>query len=250
MSKCPGGCWSAFCLPQGMATWEAKLGEFDCSPQAQDWGGGGCVVCVSASQTPWYLGVCESQGVGSRVWCVGWGWCLTLVWVGVEVGVGGSSSLDQWWLSLAWLWFWLEAQRGLLQTPIMLPMAILMKKTAQGSTVYLIVHHGKWMHSLLLYQLLRVDLGLNTCCRESLLAKPSGPLGTSLARITLFWAYLTTGHVSFCGECGMYVFQARNLAGNGVYPSLWVSGSHNCSTLPSFLAWFTVSQEAEEARRW
>ena len=52
MSKCPGGCWSAFCLPQGMATWEAKLGEFDCSPQAQDWGGGGCVVCVSASQTP------------------------------------------------------------------------------------------------------------------------------------------------------------------------------------------------------
>lgn len=29
--------------------------------------------------------------------------------------------------------------------------------------------------------------------RESLLAKPSGPIGTSLARRTLFWAYVTTG---------------------------------------------------------
>ena len=30
-----------------------------------------------------------------------------------------------------------------------------------------------------------------------LLAKPSGPLGTSFAWRTLFWAYMTMGHVSF-----------------------------------------------------
>ena len=54
------------------------------------------------------------------------------------------------------------------------------------------------------------------CIRDSLLAKPSGPLGTSLAWRTLFWAYLTTGHV----------IQVRNLTGSrelptvsGVYPS-------------------------------
>ena len=33
--------------------------------------------------------------------------------------------------------------------------------------------------------------------KGSLLAKPSRPLGTSLAWRTLFWAYVTIGHVSF-----------------------------------------------------
>jgi hypothetical protein len=39
--------------------------------------------------------------------------------------------------------------------------------------------------------------------KGSLLAKPSGSLVTSLAWRTLFWAYMTTGHVSLCGKCGM-----------------------------------------------
>jgi hypothetical protein len=33
--------------------------------------------------------------------------------------------------------------------------------------------------------------------KESLLVKPSGPLGTSLAWRTLLWAYMTIGQVSF-----------------------------------------------------
>ena len=33
--------------------------------------------------------------------------------------------------------------------------------------------------------------------KGSLLAKPSGPLGTSLAWRTLFWAYMTIGHIAF-----------------------------------------------------
>jgi hypothetical protein len=40
--------------------------------------------------------------------------------------------------------------------------------------------------------------------KESLLAKPPGPLGTSLERRTLLWAYMTTGHISLCGECGTW----------------------------------------------
>lgn len=36
-----------------------------------------------------------------------------------------------------------------------------------------------------------------------LLAKPSGPLGTSLAWRTLFWAYVTIGHFSLREECGV-----------------------------------------------
>ena len=50
----------------------------------------------------------------------------------------------------------------------------------------------------------RVDQRLKTFCREeisrkgSFLAKLSGPLGTSLAWRTLFWAYVATGHSSLC----------------------------------------------------
>ena len=39
--------------------------------------------------------------------------------------------------------------------------------------------------------------------KGSLLAKPSGPLGTSLAWTTLFWAYMALGHISLSEECGM-----------------------------------------------
>jgi hypothetical protein len=38
--------------------------------------------------------------------------------------------------------------------------------------------------------------------KRSLLAKPPGPLDTSLTWRTLFCAYVTTGHVSLCGKCG------------------------------------------------
>jgi len=57
------------------------------------------------------------------------------------------------------------------------------------------VHGRKWLHTIP-YQLLRVDLRLNTfllqggmCGKGSLLVKPSGSLGTSVAWRTLFWAY-------------------------------------------------------------
>ena len=38
--------------------------------------------------------------------------------------------------------------------------------------------------------------------KGSLLANSSGPLGTSLAWRTLFWAYVTTSHISLCWKCG------------------------------------------------
>jgi hypothetical protein len=38
--------------------------------------------------------------------------------------------------------------------------------------------------------------------KGSLLTKLPGPLGTSLAWRTLFWAYMTTGHISLCVKCG------------------------------------------------
>jgi hypothetical protein len=37
--------------------------------------------------------------------------------------------------------------------------------------------------------------------KGSLLAKPSRLLGTSLAWRTLFWAYVTIGHVALFEEC-------------------------------------------------
>ena len=39
--------------------------------------------------------------------------------------------------------------------------------------------------------------------KVSLLVNLLGPLGTSLAWRTLFWAYLTTDHVSLCEGCGL-----------------------------------------------
>jgi hypothetical protein len=38
--------------------------------------------------------------------------------------------------------------------------------------------------------------------KESLLAKTSGTLGSSVAWRTLFWACVTSGHISLCEECG------------------------------------------------
>jgi hypothetical protein len=61
----------------------------------------------------------------------------------------------------------------------------------------LIVHCGKQMHAIPTSQGgLEIKYLLQGGMSEkgSLLAKPSGPLGTSLAWRTLFWAYVTTGH--------------------------------------------------------
>ena len=83
------------------------------------------------------------------------------------------------------------------------PWQILMKETIHGSKQFLVVHGEKWIHKVP-YLLLRVDLRLNTLCREervgrkkSSLAKPSGPQGILLAWRTLVWAYVTKGHESF-----------------------------------------------------
>ena len=46
--------------------------------------------------------------------------------------------------------------------------------------------------------------------KGSLLAKLSGPLGTSLAWRTVFWAYVTTEHISFMWGT-WHMFQARSL---------------------------------------
>ena len=40
--------------------------------------------------------------------------------------------------------------------------------------------------------------------KRSLLAKPSGLLGTSLAWRILFWAYMITGHNFLCGKCAIH----------------------------------------------
>jgi hypothetical protein len=78
--------------------------------------------------------------------------------------------------------------------------------------------------------------------KGNLLTEPSGPLVTSLAWRTLFWPYMTTSHMSFCGECGMCVPGQESGIDRGV---AYVSGvptecprSQTCSTLSSFLAWF------------
>jgi hypothetical protein len=79
--------------------------------------------------------------------------------------------------------------------------------------------------------------------KGSLLAKPSGPLGTSLAWRTQFWAYMTTGHVSLCKErdmcfrLGIWQRAGSHLTLRCVPKSFWVS---TCSTLSNFLAWFYI----------
>jgi hypothetical protein len=78
--------------------------------------------------------------------------------------------------------------------------------------------------------------------KGSLLAKPSGPVGTSLAWRTLFCAYMTTDQASLCVECDLYsrpgIWQgAVELPKSQVYVHQ-VSGSQTHSTLPSFLSWF------------
>jgi hypothetical protein len=56
----------------------------------------------------------------------------------------------------------------------------MMKETAYGSKEFIIAHGIKWMHSIP-YPLLRVDLKLNTFCREDCLGRdvnwlsPPGP---------------------------------------------------------------------------
>jgi hypothetical protein len=55
--------------------------------------------------------------------------------------------------------------------------------------------------------------------KESLFAKPSGPLGNSTWR-TLFFAYMTTDHSSLCEECGM-CSKPGILQGPRNYLSIW-----------------------------
>ena len=79
--------------------------------------------------------------------------------------------------------------------------------------------------------------------KRHLLAKPSGPLGTSLAWRTLFWDMWPRWEVwsSILG-------QASNRKQGDSYRLLptilgaWVPGSHTHSTFPRFLARFTVPQ--------
>jgi hypothetical protein len=76
--------------------------------------------------------------------------------------------------------------------------------------------------------------------KGSLLAKPSGPLGTSLAWRILFWVYRT--HLSHRSHFLIWevwhVLQATNLAGSRYPPSFWGLRS----TLPTKVpAWFTIT---------
>jgi hypothetical protein len=67
-----------------------------------------------------------------------------------------------------------------------------------------------------------------------LLAKPAGPLGTSLAWRTLSWGYVTTGHVSLCWECGTCSRPGIWRETGSTYRLWWVPtqnlGSQTCST--------------------
>jgi hypothetical protein len=94
-----------------------------------------------------------------------------------------------------------------------------MEETVLGSKLF--IDCSSWKMNV--YQLLRVDQRLNTFCREeclgrgNLLAKPSGPLGTSLAWRTLFWA-LCDHRTRFLMEEVWHAFQARNLfLGAGIF---------------------------------
>jgi hypothetical protein len=90
------------------------------------------------------------------------------------------------------------------------PLWFLMKKRQSIVPNSLLAVHGrKWIYNVP-YSLLRVGLRLNTFCREKCLGREAywlSPPGlylieasTSLAWTTLFWAYMTTGHISFWGR--------------------------------------------------
>ena len=112
----------------------------------------------------------------------------------------------------------------------------------------LAVHGGKWMHTVP-YPLLRVDLRLNTFCREECLGMESYWLSLSGLQVphqhgkTLFWAYMTIGPVSLCEKHSMYSRPGIR-QGAGCRLSLRCVPTEsldlNLSTLSNFLAWFYV----------
>ena len=82
--------------------------------------------------------------------------------------------------------------------------------------------------------------------KGSVLAKPSGPPGASLAWRTQFWAHLTRGHASLCGKCGTCVLGQEFCREQGTAYCLRCVpkslGTQIHSTLPSFLAKSIVPQ--------
>ena len=78
--------------------------------------------------------------------------------------------------------------------------------------------------------------------KGSLLAKLSGPLGTSLAWRTLFWAtWLTVGSVDMWSRLRIWQGAGRYLSSQ---VGSRVQESQTNSTIPSFLAWSTVLQRS------
>jgi hypothetical protein len=81
---------------------------------------------------------------------------------------------------------------------------ILDERESMALNCLLNVHHGKWMNTILSQGRFEIKclLQRRMSRKGSLLAKPSGMLGTSLAWRTLFWAYVTIGNIFLSGECG------------------------------------------------
>ena len=77
--------------------------------------------------------------------------------------------------------------------------------------------------------------------KGSLLAKPSGPLGTSLAWGTLFCAYVTCPYVGSVAHVPCSEFGREVPTVSGVHP-LSFQG-FNLLYSPSFLAWFSIPHD-------
>lgn len=109
----------------------------------------------------------------------------------------------------------------------------------------LVVHCGKWMSTVSTSQGdLEIDCLLQgeMSVMGSLLAKPSRPQA-SLEWWTLFWACVTTGHISLSGKCstcsrpGICQEGVRRLPSQVCTNEFW---GHNLFWLPSIQTWFTV----------
>jgi hypothetical protein len=97
-------------------------------------------------------GMSHSKRVESRAWRMDW------VWPGT--GEKGRAVVAQWWLPVAWLWLWLEAQRGrrstvglscswVVEDPLHAPHGDSWgKEQSMVLKCLLTAHSGKWVHSI------------------------------------------------------------------------------------------------------
>ena len=164
---------------------------------------------------------------------------LSLAWLGCGYGWEGREAF--YWRFRQWL-----CRQSLLHAPLGDSQ---WKRQSLVPNCLLVLHCGKWMHTTPTSQgrlEFKYPLQGEMSWKESLLAKPSGPLGTSLAWRTLFWAYVTTGHISLygmnstCSRPGIWQGASRCLLSQVCTHQVF--GDSDPLYPPSFLAWFTIPQ--------